>query len=60
MATITCAGKQHTAEIRDEQRYPIGVTLGEATINGVVWICRRNNDGTWKAVARKAVSIGRR
>lgn len=57
---VLCKGKRYQVVVRTFKHRDHAHLVGECKLNGETWVCHPNNDGTWKAVGRKAVPLGRR
>ena len=58
--TVVCQGQRHKVDVREVYSKVMQVWVAEAKIKGEVWICRKQPEGYWKAVGRKAVPLDRR
>lgn len=59
-AEVFCNKQRYRVVVRALKRPDLTCQLGECRINNQTWICRKNTDGTWTALGRKAVPLGRR
>ena len=50
---VRLKGKEYRVDVYDQTETAFDMTLGYARIEGVVWVCRLEDDGAWKAVGRK-------
>lgn len=53
MDVVRLKGREYNVEVYDQTETAFEMTLGYARIEGVVWVCRLEGDGAWKAIGRK-------
>ena len=53
MDVVRLRGREYSVVVYDQTETAFEMTLGYARIDGVVWVCRLEDDRAWKAVGRK-------
>lgn len=56
MDVVDVNGWLYDVEVYEQRETVFDVKLGYARIEGVVWVCRSEGYGMWRAVGRKEVA----